>query len=247
MVLDDPFSGLDADTEELIFTRLFSRQGLFRRNGTTVLLATHGVHRLAYADHIICLGQDGSIVEQGTLEQLEAGHGYVATLEARQRVASDSENTGQPRHGRVAPDAVGHAELDPEANEAINIEADLTRQTGDFSLYLYYFGAVHWSSTALWVFLFFICEAAGKMGYFLVNFWTSAAHVHGNGANGFYLGMYGMLAATATIGLVGGAYHFILYFSPRGAEVLHQRVLNSVMNAPLSFFTSVDSGTTTNR
>ena len=41
LILDDIFSGLDADTEEHIFTCLFSRQGLLRRRETTVILVTH--------------------------------------------------------------------------------------------------------------------------------------------------------------------------------------------------------------
>ncbi|KAF7905843.1 hypothetical protein EAF00_000122 [Botryotinia globosa] len=34
---------------------------------------------------------------------------------------------------------------------------------------------------------------------------------------------------------------------PKSAKVLHQRLLDSVMGAPLSFFTATDTGTTTNR
>ena len=41
LILDDIFSGLDADTEEHIFSCLFSKQGLFRRRETTVILVTH--------------------------------------------------------------------------------------------------------------------------------------------------------------------------------------------------------------
>lgn len=40
-VLDDVLSGLDAVTEEHVFRKVFGRDGLFRRSGTTVILATH--------------------------------------------------------------------------------------------------------------------------------------------------------------------------------------------------------------
>jgi len=39
--LDDIFSALDAKSESLVFERLFSTSGLFRQQGTTVILATH--------------------------------------------------------------------------------------------------------------------------------------------------------------------------------------------------------------
>lgn len=46
IIFDDVFSGLDADTEDKIFDRLFSRGGLLRNMPTTVILVTHGGKRL---------------------------------------------------------------------------------------------------------------------------------------------------------------------------------------------------------
>lgn len=81
LIMDDVFSSLDADTEERIFNRLLGSRGLLKRQRTTIILVTHAgepynaiavssiltilcaVRRLAYADHIIALGGDGSIVE----------------------------------------------------------------------------------------------------------------------------------------------------------------------------------------
>jgi ATP-binding cassette subfamily C (CFTR/MRP) protein 1 len=40
-IFDDVFGGLDTVTERKVFEHLFGTQGLFRRWGTTVLLATH--------------------------------------------------------------------------------------------------------------------------------------------------------------------------------------------------------------
>ncbi|KAJ5698129.1 hypothetical protein N7462_000134 [Penicillium macrosclerotiorum] len=65
-------SGLDADTEEHILKTLFAKNGLFRQRGTTVLLATYAIHRLSYSDHIVAMKSDGTIMEQGTLEELKA-------------------------------------------------------------------------------------------------------------------------------------------------------------------------------
>lgn len=50
VILDDVFSGLDAETEEQVFNRLFGAAGLFRQMNTAVLLVTHAVHRLPYSD-----------------------------------------------------------------------------------------------------------------------------------------------------------------------------------------------------
>lgn len=69
----------------------------------------------------------------------------------------------------------------------------------------------------------------------------------GNEVNGFYLGMYTILSGLATITLTLAALELIMYIVPKTAEILHERLLNTVMAAPLSFFTSTDIGTTTNR
>lgn len=61
LVLDDVFSGLDADTEEQVFRKVFGPAGLLRRRQTTVLLYTHSVRHLQAADYIIALG-DGSVI-----------------------------------------------------------------------------------------------------------------------------------------------------------------------------------------
>lgn len=76
---------------------------------------------------------------------------------------------------------------------------------------------------------------------------TDAIKVRGNEVNGFYLGIYAMLAILANIGLVAGAGQFVLQVVPGSSSVLHERLLKTVMDAPLSFFTSTDTGITTNR
>lgn len=57
LVLDDIFSGLDADTEEQVFRQVFGLDGLLRRRRSTVVLCTHSVRHLPAADYIIALGE----------------------------------------------------------------------------------------------------------------------------------------------------------------------------------------------
>lgn len=40
-IFDDVFSALDKATERIVFARVFSKDGLLRRSGATVILATH--------------------------------------------------------------------------------------------------------------------------------------------------------------------------------------------------------------
>lgn len=71
--------------------------------------------------------------------------------------------------------------------------------------------------------------------------------IRGNVVNGFYLGMFALLSGLATLTLTLTVIVLALYMVPKSAEVLHERLLKTVMAAPLSFFTSTDVGTTTNR
>lgn len=241
IMLDDIFSGLDADTEEHVFKALFARNGLFRKLHTTVILATHAVHRLSYADHIVALDSDGSVAEQGTLEELKANGGYVALLKAQYKEqANDGRDPQQKDTTSVLVGADQGNPIDDTAEE-------LARGNGDFALYSYYFGSVHWASSLLWMTLLVLEGSLPKLSELVVKYWVSALDKNGSSVNSFYLGIYASVSIIAVFALVGGAYHLIVFFSPRSAKTLHERLLRSVMHAPLSFFTSVDTGTTMNR
>jgi len=45
VIFDDVFSGMDATTEALVFTRLLGPEGLLRKIRATVILATHAGKR----------------------------------------------------------------------------------------------------------------------------------------------------------------------------------------------------------
>jgi len=144
LILDDVFSGLDATSEERIFSRLLGTSGLLRRLGTTVILVTHATHRLSYADHIVALGPQGIIVEQGKLGQLLAIEGYVAGLAARQTV----EGEDMPQEDLPHTKQSGNSDTARE-----NAAADLNRPIGNWAIYNYYFTSVGLLNVAVWSFV----------------------------------------------------------------------------------------------
>lgn len=81
----------------------------------------------------------------------------------------------------------------------------------------------------------------------LLSFWTGHSVITQQSVNNFYLGLYAMLAGLAIIGIMGAAVHYLVIMVPLSSEVLHARLLGTVMNAPLSFFSRMDVGVTTNR
>jgi ATP-binding cassette, subfamily C (CFTR/MRP), member 1 len=241
MIIDDGFSGLDAETEESVFNNLFSKQGLLKKLGTTVILVTHAVKRLPYADDIISLDPAGHITEQGSLDQLKRAGGYVESLTTKHKYESDSDTNEDSTDG--SPAQPGKSVAKTNAIE----EDDLKRQVGEWSTYKYYFASIGWSRSFLSLFYLVFNAVAMKLTELLITYWTNAVSGRGNAANPLYLGLFGMLSGIRNVFWMIGVYHFFLYVVPASAEELHARLLRSVMNAPLSFFTSTDTGTTTNR
>jgi ATP-binding cassette, subfamily C (CFTR/MRP), member 1 len=139
-ILDDVFSGLDAGSEDRIFSRLLGRTGLLRNLDTTVLLATHAAHRLSYADKIIVLDARGSVCEQGSFPALMKAGGYVSGLAARHTTEADDKQKETVTLTKNAESS------DPSQTNAAD---DLNRPVGDWSIYRYYFAAVGYGNTAL--------------------------------------------------------------------------------------------------
>lgn len=71
LFLDEPTVGLDAQTRQRIWTYL---DGLRRDRDLTVLTTTHYIEEVEGAD-IVCIIDGGTIIAQGTPDDLKAAHG----------------------------------------------------------------------------------------------------------------------------------------------------------------------------
>ncbi|KAI9221388.1 P-loop containing nucleoside triphosphate hydrolase protein [Blastocladiella britannica] len=77
VLLDDCLSAVDAHVDRAIFNKVLGPNGLL--HAKTVILVTHGTHHLAQCDHVVLL-KDGTIAEQGPLEQVIEMQGDVYRL-----------------------------------------------------------------------------------------------------------------------------------------------------------------------
>lgn len=87
LLLDDALSAVDTHTEEAILGGL--RELLGRR---TTLIISHRITSVSLADKIIYL-EDGTLVEQGTHEELMALQGRYHALARKQQLAEEIEHT----------------------------------------------------------------------------------------------------------------------------------------------------------
>ncbi len=83
LILDDALSSVDTHTEELILERLTGE-----RSNRTVILISHRISTVKMADQILVLDQ-GSVVEQGTHQELLKAKGPYADLHEKQRLKEE--------------------------------------------------------------------------------------------------------------------------------------------------------------
>ncbi|KAL1981958.1 hypothetical protein VTN96DRAFT_1970 [Rasamsonia emersonii] len=241
IILDDPFSGLDTSTENHIFHSLIGKSGIWRRFNSTVLIASSSAKRLPYADHIVVLNAEGRIAEQGNFHVLSATGGYVSSF-----------NLPRPDWDYCVEESTLKTVPKPTADQntiqtSEDFEAEANRQTGDFSIYRYYLGSVGW----LPIMIFVVCISSF---IFCISFpsiwlkWWAASNVqYPYEQTNYYLGIYVMLGVLALISLIISCWQLIITMVPKSGERFHWTLLNTVLSAPTTFFSTTDTGVTLNR
>ena len=271
-IFDDVLSGLDADTEEQVFDRVFGPLGLLRnRGGATTVLCTHSVRHLPAADHVVALDVQGRIVEQGTFEDLMANRKYIHSLGVTAKTASShgsssghdaeiteiaeitesSSDTIEPVVAAPKDIRIFQAEDDPEnPTTAEERKQQANRALGDMTVYRHYFSRIGVLPLVGFNFLGLGFGFLYNWGTVWIKFWVADA---GSGdpstqqhSTAYYLGMYGLFQV---LGLVCLFFVALIVFRTMillSGATLHHEALQTVVRAPLRFFTTTDNGVITN-
>ncbi|KAK2611865.1 hypothetical protein N8I77_005186 [Diaporthe amygdali] len=248
LILDDVFSGLDADTEERVFRQVFGLDGLLRRRRSTVVLCTHSVKHLPAADHIIALG-NGTIVEQGSFDNLMTRQGYVQRLGLKSSsdsdVSSEEVVANKELHGSQA--ALLQATTTNISTRTSDTEEVGTRQHGDKTVYKHYFKSMGIFVAAGSLFFGALLGFFSNFPTIWLKYWSDDVYSeHPVHSYAYYAGIYGLLQICAMISLLLlGIALFIVSVKRAGAN-LHQQALQTLIQAPLGFFTRTDTGVVTN-
>jgi hypothetical protein len=107
---------------------------------------THAAHRLSFADYIIALSPQGTIIEQGNFGQLKKNEGYVAGFTTRH--TTEKHLPEEKAALAKEPDV---ADVDRQ-----NAAADLSRQVGNWSVYSYYIKSIGRGDVAAWTIVMII-------------------------------------------------------------------------------------------
>jgi ATP-binding cassette, subfamily C (CFTR/MRP), member 1 len=193
---------------------------------------------LPSADHIIALGTDGTVVEEGTFTNLMANGKYIHSL----GVKSTDSDSGSEMEGRMKDRPMALATTS-KAQDIAKALDDRARQTGDITVYSHYFSRV--STTA--IVLFILASALWGITHNFPTVWMKywSEDTFGR-SNGFYIGIFALFRVLQLVALGGGVAIIMLWFISDTGTALHKNALATVVTAPLRFFTTTDSGIVTN-
>ncbi|KAE8445934.1 hypothetical protein EG329_012713 [Mollisiaceae sp. DMI_Dod_QoI] len=245
-VFDDVLSGLDADTEEQVFTRVFGPNGLLRRRNATVVLSTHSIRHLPSADYIIALGADGSIIEQGSFQALIANEKYIQSLDIN--TAADSRSYVDLASINSKAQVPSSFHQDPVTEIVASSYLDeKDRMLGDSTVYRYYLSSLGKRSITAFVVFGLGWGFFYNWGNVWLKFWSEdAGSATPSHSNSFYIGLYALFQ----LSYLGSMFFSFLICFRTMIEVsgskLHKAALKTVISAPLKFFTSTDTGLVTN-
>ncbi|KAI1128647.1 P-loop containing nucleoside triphosphate hydrolase protein [Nemania abortiva] len=238
-ILDDVLSGLDVVTEEAVFRGVFGTNGLFKKTGTTVILATHSIKRLPEADMILAMDEGGKIVEQGKFSELNVPGRYVYSLEINAAQSATGEDD-KPQSGIEDSIQTKDAPIETE-------DQDSNRQTGDWATYKYYTSALGRSKLILFVAFVVVNQAAGGIQSVWLNWWAQSNERGDPPRLGYWLGIFAAFSVAEVVGLVASVAYLYVDITPNGGRHFHTSILKAALNAPMSFLTKTDTGVLVNR
>ncbi|RJE27115.1 ABC transporter transmembrane region [Aspergillus sclerotialis] len=202
VLLDDVLSALDQKTEAIVVKRLFGAQGLLRQLQATILLVTHST------DRIIVLTREGTVKKTLTSQDIQDSEISQVTLEddGAPGLEDVPGASSRPRPKIKAPNAG---------------DSDLTRKTGDMTLYTYYFQSFGWLRT----FGFLACAAVFTFATAFQQIWLEWwADVHGQFI-GKYMSVYVVLAVGALLFRCLTFWWCLIWMSPISSANLHEILL----------------------
>ncbi|KAJ5370421.1 uncharacterized protein N7496_006513 [Penicillium cataractarum] len=241
IILDDALSGLDATTESHIFHNLFGNMGLLREIGTSVIVASSSVKRLPYSDHIVVLDKTGCIAEQGSFSALNKTGGYVSSFDL-----SAPDWDYKPKRYSASPSYSTVDSVEKE-KEAIIPEPEKRDTGGDLSIYTYYVDAIGWLPALIFMVSMAIFVFCISFPSIWLKWWANSDAAEPKQHVGYYLGIYVMLGCVAMVALIVGCWEMIITMVPKSGESFHRKLLQTVLSAPMLFFSTTDSGNILNR
>ncbi|OJJ66207.1 hypothetical protein ASPBRDRAFT_49106 [Aspergillus brasiliensis CBS 101740] len=232
LVLDDALSAVDSKTAQYVAEALFGVNGVCRRIGVAVMMATHSDQHLRFADNIVILSSSGQIEKQGTMRSLGfASNAYPDTTDANPGTPTATPNSGE--------------EASTKKVETLTVDdiADISRRMGDTAVYTYYLKAIGWRHTLVACTIIVVHTFSSVFPQIWLELFTDD---NGKKAAQF-IGVYVLLAVAASGSQGLMIWQIMIKIVIRSGLELHKILVRTVVNAPMHFFAEVDTGVILNR
>ena len=192
---------------------------------------------LPSADHIIILGDEGRVVGSGGFSDLMDHNCYVRGLGLTEGATEPSIEVTP----RQAPETGTRAK--PTTPMAESEAMSRSRQTGDWTVYMHYFRSVHPFSLLSLVVTALVYGFCNNFATTWLKFWSDNTFAR---PTTVYIGIYALLKSSQLVSFGGNGITTLISMITFAGTELHRRALNTVVAAPLSFFTTTDAGVVTN-
>eukprot|EP01087_Luapelamoeba_hula_P012571 TRINITY_DN3508_c0_g1_i1.p1 TRINITY_DN3508_c0_g1~~TRINITY_DN3508_c0_g1_i1.p1 ORF type:complete len:1538 (+),score=302.45 TRINITY_DN3508_c0_g1_i1:61-4674(+) len=256
-LFDDPLSAVDAHVGKAIFDNCIVKELASK----TRILVTHQLQHLSGVDYIIVLN-DGEIVETGTYKELMKARKQFATLIEThvKNASSDEEEEESDEESSVAHEPGqlkkstggkdGDAAKKAAAKPAAKIMTVEERDVGSVSWHVYYDYVIAVGGiflVGLIVGLYGLDQSLQVGSSWWLSYWSTQSEDHPeNPRTLHYMGIYAALGMGAAFIVLVRSFVFA-YGSINSARVLHERLLKTLVRAPMAFFDTTPIGRILNR
>ncbi|PYH68010.1 uncharacterized protein BO88DRAFT_405908 [Aspergillus vadensis CBS 113365] len=232
LVLDDALSAVDNKTAQYVAEALFGDNGICRRVGVAVLMATHSEHHLRFADNVVILNSGGHIEKQGPRRSL----GFASHVDPNTADATSETPT-------ILTDSSEETSTKKVETLTVDDIADISRRMGDTAVYTYYLKAIGWRHTLVACTIIIVHTFSSVFPQIWLELFTDD---NGKKAAQF-IGVYVLLAVAASGSQGLMIWQIMIKIVITSGLGLHKILVRTVINAPMHFFAEVDSGVILNR
>ncbi|KAI0205035.1 putative ATP-binding cassette transporter [Astrocystis sublimbata] len=227
ILLDDALSSVDWTTKQHIMENLFGSKGLLTEQGTAVIQVTQDYQVARFADSILKI-ENGSLVTYRFSE-----------LSFDRDEAPEDDQTQQLERQSDIASSPAKAEMKSKITPAM---------IPDRQVYRTYFGSI--GRVHLSIFFTFGVAFAFTIRFpaVWVEWWSADdARPISQHETGYWIGLYALLSVLPLFTIALWAGHLVLAVIPRSGFALHNKLLNTVINATFVTISAIDTGDLINR
>jgi ABC-type multidrug transport system fused ATPase/permease subunit len=262
-ILDDPLSALDSSVGSTVFERVSSR---LRQQKAAAVFVTNDPNLPRRCDKVIIMGSlekspGSQIVDVGSYDDLiSRGHDLSAIVHPEEEDSDSDEDNGDGAHAaddsflhrqnvikqgaeNIAPQPIEQAQLNLSTQQKKN-STDDSMLTGAIRLKTYasYFKSV--SSPVLIVaavLSYFVANGSQFFQQMVIARWTDSSKGVVASVSSEYVNKLVYAAVAVSVSMYFRSY-LTMRVGARASKSLHRKMLKSVVEAPLAFFSTTPSG-----